>query len=395
MISVEAASGGRKEGMKKKKLKWYLIQRFLIIMLAIYVCGELISILYRGVVFPFLGTVLDYQQVQITGKGNIFVFIIQMLLYFVADLLPHGLSEWIQRGLALEMGEALQIGINSPLYGGRWGILLRILLIAVFLFLLGFSLLPYVAGALWYYRVVTVKVNELLEEEKEHQLIYERKRNLLLSDIAHDIKTPITTICGYSKALAEGVVKEDKRQAYLDAIYTKSMRMDELVTLLFEYVKLGSEGYELNRQQGNLAELMRESVALLYADFEEKGMELVVEIPEEPVFCEMDRLQMGRAIGNLLTNALRYGKEGGKVMVRLQEDVITVADDGEPIDPEFAEHIFEPFARGDKARTTKGGTGLGLGIASQIVKMHGGRLELDCHAEEGYTKAFRIYMHEK
>ena len=277
--------------MNKKALKWYLIQRFLIIMLAIYVSGEMISLLYRRVLFPLLGMVLDYQQVQITGSGNIFVFIIQMLLYFVAELLPHGAAEWIQYGLTRGMGDALQIHINSPLYSGRWGILLRILLIMVFLFLLGFSLLPYVAGALWYYKIVTVKVNELLEEEKEHQLTYERKRNLLLSDIAHDIKTPITTICGYSKALAEGMVQEEKQQTYLDTIYTKSLRMDELVTLLFEYVKLGSEGYVLNRQPADLAELLRENVAVLYEEFEDKEMELLLDIPEQPVMYEMDRLQ--------------------------------------------------------------------------------------------------------
>lgn len=270
--------------------------------------------------------------------------------------------------------------------------MLRIMFIAVFLFMLGVRLLPYAVGAVWYYRIVTVRVNQLLEEEKEHQLDYERKRNLLLSDIAHDIKTPITTICGYSKALSEGVVQEEKRQAYLDTIYNKSMRMDELVTLLFEYVKLGSEGYVLDRQPCNLAELLRECVALVYADFEEKGMEVVLEIPEENVSYEIDRLQMGRAIGNLLSNAVRYGRTGGRVLVRLQDEVITVADDGEQIDPVFAEHIFEPFARGDKARTTKGGTGLGLGIAFQIVKMHGGRLELDCHCGEDYTKAFKIRL---
>lgn len=378
--------------MQKKKLKWYLINRFLVIMLAIYVSGEMINMLYRSVIFPFLVSFLNDQQIQVTGKSNVFFFIIQMLLYFVSSLLPHGAAEWVQYRLSLGMEEALQINIDSPLYSGRWSILLRIMFIAVFLFLLGIRMLPYVAGAVWYCWIVTGQVNHLLEEEKEHQLDYERKRNLLLSDIAHDIKTPITTICGYSKALAEGVVQEEKRQTYLDTIYSKSMRMDELVTLLFEYVKLGSEGYVLDRQPCNLAELLRECVALVYAEFEEGRMDVVLEIPEENVPYEIDRLQMGRAISNLLTNAARYGKAGGRVLVRLQDEVITVADDGEPIDPAFAEHIFEPFARGDKARSTKGGTGLGLGIAAQIVKMHGGRLELDSHCEEGYTKAFRIYL---
>lgn len=378
--------------MQKKKLKWYLINRFLVIVLAIYVSGEMINMLYRSVIFPFLVSFLNDQQIQVTGKSNVFFFMIQMLLYFVSSLLPHGAAEWVQYRLSLGMGEALQINIDSPLYSGRWSILLRIMFIAVFLLLLGIRMLPYVAGAVWYCWIVTGQVNHLLEEEKEHQLDYERKRNLLLSDIAHDIKTPITTICGYSKALAEGVVQEEKRQTYLDTIYSKSMRMDELVTLLFEYVKLGSEGYVLDRQPCNLAELLRECVALVYAEFEEGRMDVVLEIPEENVPYEIDRLQMGRAISNLLTNAARYGKAGGRVLVRLQDEVITVADDGEPIDPAFAEHIFEPFARGDKARSTKGGTGLGLGIAAQIVKMHGGRLELDSHCEGGYTKAFRIHL---
>lgn len=214
----------------------------------------------------------------------------------------------------------------------------------------------------------------------------------MLSDIAHDIKTPITTICGYSKALSEGVVGEKDRQSYLDAIYAKAMRMDELITLLFEYVKLESEGFTLHREPGDLAELTREMAALLYADFEDREMELVLEIPEEKVPFEMDRLQLGRAVTNLLTNAVRYGKAGGRVLVRLQEYELTVADEGEPVDPEFAAHIFEPFARGDKARSSKGGSGLGLGIAQRIVEMHGGKLVLNQNFGEGYTKAFQIRL---
>ena len=95
---------------------------------------------------------------------------------------------------------------------------------------------------------------------------------------------------------------------------------------------------------------------------------------------------------NLLTNALRYGKEGGRVLVRLQDYELTVADEGEPIDPEFAAHIFEPFARGDKARSSKGGSGLGLGISRKIVEMHGGKLLLIQSFGEGYTKAFQIRL---
>ena len=79
-------------------------------------------------------------------------------------------------------------------------------------------------------------------------------------------------------------------------------------------------------------------------------------------------------------------------MVRLEERVLTVADDGLEIEPEFAEHIFEPFSRADKARSTSGGSGLGLSIAARIVEMHGGKLELDCHKMDGYTKAFVLRL---
>lgn len=79
-------------------------------------------------------------------------------------------------------------------------------------------------------------------------------------------------------------------------------------------------------------------------------------------------------------------------LVRLAENTITVADDGMQIDGELAEHIFEPFSRGDKARSTGGGSGLGLSIASKIVEMHGGELKLDRNYGHGYTKAFHITL---
>lgn len=319
-------------------------------------------------------------------------WLLQMLFYCVAGLLPPGVGEWVQGQIEYTMGSTMSVQVTSPLYSGGWGVALRILIIGGIIGLLFIRILPYLVGAFCYSRIVTRQFNELLAQEESQKLARDQRRNLMLSDIAHDIKTPITTICGYSKALSEGVVGEKDRQSYLDAIYAKAMRMDELITLLFEYVKLESEGFTLHREPGDLAELTREMAALLYADFEDREMELVLEIPEEKVPFEMDRLQLGRAVTNLLTNAVRYGKAGGRVLVRLQEYELTVADEGEPVDPKFAAHIFEPFARGDKARSSKGGSGLGLGIAQRIVEMHGGKLALNQNFGEGYTKAFQIRL---
>lgn len=382
---------GKRAGVKKS-LRGFLISRFLITMICIFVGGQLVGILYNHIIIPGMSLILTKQQVTIATEGNPAVLILQMLLYVVASFLPNGLDSYVQRLIGQQTGESLRIVVDSPLFTGTWGVALRFVIIVVYLVLIFMSLLPYLVGAFYYCWIVIKKVNELMEEEKEQQLAYDKERNLLLSDIAHDIKTPITTLCSYSKALSDDLVQGEKRQEYLDAIYNKSMRMNELITLLFEYVKMDSTGFELHREGCDLGELLRECTAALYADFEDSEIELRVEIPETPTTYNADKIQMIRAVTNLLTNALRYGREGGKVLVRLAEYTITVADDGTEIDEELAEHIFEPFSRGDKARSTNGGSGLGLSIAAKIVKMHGGKLQLDRDYGHGYTKAFCIIL---
>lgn len=389
---MKITEGNMKKIMQKKNLKWFLIKNFLIILFCIYVSEGLLGILYRQIIFPFLTELLEMQQITISGSGSLLFSMAQIVLYYLLSLMSGGAADYLQSLITDIAGGGIQVEITSPLYQGWSSFLPAVALLFVLLLLLGFSLLPYIAGALRYYKLVTNLVNALLQEEKERQSSYERRRNLLLSDIAHDIKTPITTICGYSRALSEGVASAEKEKDYLNAIYGKAMRIDELITLLFEYVKLDSEGYTLHREQGNLSELLRETVAAHYMDFEEKRIRLTVDIPEEPVPCGMDALQIRRAVTNLLTNALRYGREGGKVLVRLKDGTITVADDGRAIDPAFAERIFDPFSREDSVRGTKGGSGLGLSITAKIAEMHGGRLSLNSSFGEGYTKAFQIQL---
>ena len=376
----------------KKSLQWFLISRFLITMLCVYISGQLIGILYNNIILPGISLILTDQQITVTTEGNPVVLILQMLLYVVLSFLPYGLDRYVQSVIAQRMENSLRIVVDSPLLAGTWGVVMRLFIIAVFLALIFVSVLPYLLGAFYYCRAVTKKVNELIKEEKEQQLAYDKERNLLLSDIAHDIKTPITTLCSYSKALTDDLVQGEKRREYLDAIYNKSMRMNELITLLFEYVKMDSVGFELHREKCDLGEILRECTAVLYADFEECGIALQVEIPETPVYYSADRLQMMRAITNLLTNAVRYGRKGGKTLVKITEYTITVADDGSEIDEELAEHIFEPFTRGDRARNTRGGSGLGLSIAFKIVQKHGGELKLNRDYMRGYTKAFQILL---
>ncbi len=243
-------------------------------------------------------------------------------------------------------------------------------------------------------KVILDEVARLEEEKMAFQKEYEKKRNLMLSDIAHDLRTPITTIAGYAKALNDGMVTgEDKKREYLEAIENKSDRMNNLINLLYEYVKLDSDRFALKKEQVDLAELLRENAALLYSDVEEKGIEFVVDIPEHPCMVEMDALQVSRVVTNLINNSIRHNEPGTTITLEFKDVFynreIIISDDGEPIEESVVEHIFEPFAMGDASRRTKGGSGLGLSIARRIVEMHGWSIDL-FQNKRGYKKAFII-----
>lgn len=381
-----------------KSLKWFLLQRFLLIMLFIYVSEELLSIVYRLVVAPFLLKTMHIQFSVTASDGSIILIMLQMILLSAAALLPDRIAVWVQASIGQSMENGLRVDITSPILEGvtnaRLIELYQVAVILLFLLLLAVTLLPYLISAYWYYRSVSGKMKELLAEEKERKEAYDRQRNLLLSDIAHDIKTPLTTVCGYARALVDDMVpEEEKKKEYLRAIYAKSLRMDDLITLLFEYVKMDSDGFSLHKEKADLGELLRENAALLYADFEENDIELKIEIPERAFPYEMDKVQMGRAITNILTNAVRYNEKGTKVCVSLNEAYrLRIADNGTPIEDELAEHIFEPFSRGDKTRSTSGGSGLGLSISAKIVQMHGGELCLERQCPDGMVKAFVISL---
>ena len=231
----------------KKSVKWFLVQSFLLILFCIYWSVEAVNFLYKVAIVPAVSAFLESQQIEITGDSNMVAWLLQMLFYSASGLLPSGVREWVQAQIEQTMGSTISIRVTSPLYSGWWGVALRVIIIGGIIGLLLIRILPYLVGAFCYSRIVSGQFKELLAQEEAQKLARDQRRNLMLSDIAHDIKTPITTICGYSKALSEGVVDEKDRQSYLDVIYAKAMRMDELVTLLFEYVKLESEGFKIGR----------------------------------------------------------------------------------------------------------------------------------------------------
>ena len=266
--------------------------------------------------------------------------------------------------------------------------------LAVFIAGIVIMVIPIVVASLMFSKALVDEVHRMENHKEELRQAYEKKRNLMLSDIAHDLRTPITTIAGYSKALNdEMIISEEKKKEYLQAIENKSARMNDLINLLFEYVRLDSAGYGLRRDEIDLPELLRTIAASLYSDVEEKGMEFAIQIPEEVHMVNLDRVQFSRVIVNLINNAIKHNEAGTVISLemKLEKDKmkIAVSDNGGCIPTFLAEHIFEPFAMGDASRSAQRGSGLGLSIAKKIVEMHGWTLELKQYYEEN-EKSFVI-----
>ena len=332
-----------------------------------------------------------------TGVQTCALPICEALLFLLPDIAAKSVRSFINTYFYRILPQ--EIGVLSQDSGQEIWNLYYIGCLILLLLLIFIALLPYAAGAVKFGRLIQKEMEQRWKEGRERQQGYERRRSLMLSDIAHDLKTPITTINGYAQALRDEVVTgDDKKKQYLNAICNKSQRMDDLITLLFEYVKIDSEGFSLHKERADIVEVLRENVALFYADFERKGIEVELDIPEQCIWWEIDKIQFSRAVANLLNNELRHVEKGEMVVIRLLWDEdrervsILFGDTGEQILDEIAKHIFEPFVMGDASRSTKGGSGLGLSISSKIVKMHGGRLYLDRNSTQEYKKAFVIVL---
>ena len=397
------------QNTKTRELQIFLVERFLAALLFIYIGQQLTSLIYQNVFLPLVVDVMEAGTV--TSAEGVLTSAFRMLLILILHFAERNLPAMGQDVLENFAESQFDMYLHVPSYIQRYGTTMirlydtALLLMIILMIIL--SILPHILSGWWYIHCISVKMEELREYDAEQKAENDRRRNLLFSDIVHDVKTPITTVTGYSRALMDGLVNDpDKEQEYLQAIHAKSMRISDLITMLFEFVKLDSEGFTLHQEKYDLAELCRENVIMHFSDFEDKGLELDIDIPDSKCMAFVDRIQMSRVVTNLLTNTIRYLQPEDRVFVSLEKITneasrdygmykISVMDSGIPIEESLIDNIFDPFTRADSARNTvSGGSGLGLSIAHKIADMHGGRLSLNQPCGDGYTKAFEIYVPE-
>lgn len=231
-----------------------------------------------------------------------------------------------------------------------------------------------------------VMVQDITAQEKE-----ERRRKEFVANVSHELKTPLTTIKSWSESLLDwGVDEKDTAgiKADIQRIYDDSLRMEQLVSDLLLLSSIDSHGVHVDIQPINLDQVARSITERLLPQAKERKQELSFTRLGKLPLIYGDRVALERILSNLITNAIKYTPEGGKISIYanslIDEVYVKVVDNGEGIKSEYHEEIFSRFFRLDTTGSRMyGGTGLGLSIVRELTNLHRGRIELKSEAGEG------------
>lgn len=230
------------------------------------------------------------------------------------------------------------------------------------------------------------KESEKLKEKERAALDVERnaerQKNELITNVAHDLRTPLTTIVGYLELIKDDTAlsKEDVHK-YSGIAYEKSIRLQEMMDDLFEFTKLDNADIKLNKSMINLSGLIMQMTDEFYPSFKDCNITPIVDLPEENIYVQGDGQLLARVFDNLISNALKYGYHNTDLKIEVSGDekyaTVKVINHGDTIAPEDIPFLFNKFYRTDSSRNSKtGGTGLGLAITKNIVDLHHGDISV-------------------
>jgi two-component system, OmpR family, phosphate regulon sensor histidine kinase PhoR len=232
---------------------------------------------------------------------------------------------------------------------------------------------------------------------------YEGLRSDFIANLTHEIRTPLSALCGYAETLLEGVDDPDAQRRFLGIIERQSHRLARLVDDLVSLSDLERGLTPMRLQALDAKRLFEEAVELMREPAERQGVELAIQSPEGVALVgDHDRLY--QVLLNLLDNAIKYTPRGGRVTISVGSAVtqdsgakpaveLSVSDTGEGIPAQHIPRLTERFYRVDRARSRElGGTGLGLAIVKHIVQLHQGDLQIESRLREGTTVRIRLPM---
>ncbi|MFC4601830.1 sensor histidine kinase [Cohnella hongkongensis] len=285
--------------------------------------------------------------------------------------------------------------------------------IAVYLVLLaavGFPLLMVLMKKIGYFNRIVLKTNELavgklgpdlgvsgtsvlatlaeninvlkqgVSKLQNEQAKSERLKTELITNVSHDLRTPLTSIITYTELLKKEEVSDENRIAYVEIIDQKSQRLKVLIDDLFEVSKMASGNVELNKEKVDLVQLLQQTLAEYDSAIKASRLQFRLPNMEAPVYAFVDGQKLFRVFDNLIGNVLKYSLENSRVYITIQTSGAHVTISFKNVSKyeisENREELFERFKRGDSSRHTEG-SGLGLAIAKSIVDLHEGDLTID------------------
>lgn len=219
---------------------------------------------------------------------------------------------------------------------------------------------------------------QIILNREQEALQAEQRKNDLVVYLAHDLKTPLTSVIGYVNLLQDiGACNAQLTEKYTEIALQKANRLEELINEFFEIARYNVQDMELQRSSFNLSVMLRQLADEMYPMLSEKEMEIKLELEDICVFADSDKL--ARVFGNLLKNAVSYSFVGGQILVCATAEhgnaKVSIANNGAKIPEGELNNIFSKFYRLDAARSSKtGSAGLGLAIAKEIILRHGGEI---------------------
>ena len=223
-------------------------------------------------------------------------------------------------------------------------------------------------------------LRQIVKASQKEQAKSERLKTELITNVSHDLRTPLTSIINYTELLKSQQLSDQERDSYLDIIDQKSKRLKGLIEDLFEVSKMASGNVELSIEKGDLVQLLHQAIAEYDTDIQNSNLQFRLSVTESPVFVLVDGQKVWRVFDNLISNILKYSLEHSRVYISLIEEshqaqIIFKNISKYELNDE-SEELFERFKRGDTSRHTEG-SGLGLAIAKSIIDLHDGELVID------------------
>lgn len=256
---------------------------------------------------------------------------------------------------------------------------------------------------------IIYKINEIVYLYEEKLIEFrkmENANNQLLTSLSHDIRTPLTSIIGYTDAIKKELLKDGLNykydlqsviennntlennnviENYIDIVREKSYSLKEYLDNVFDWFKLNSNEFYLDLKDTEITELSRNIIKSWIVIFEEKDIDFDIEIEEKEIICNLDQNAYARVINNIIQNAVEHSKTK-KIQISIKEEFrkifITIKDFGVGIEPDDLKHIFDRLYKCDKARN-KVGSGLGLYITKELVEKMNGCINVKSEVGEG------------